>query len=77
MDVKYQLLAHILSDMVYKKVETAFDELKEWADATAMIMLFEIWEIIDDKSLSDSDIVEKIIEVYEKYNMDCSVRSVG
>lgn len=76
MDVKYQLLAYILSDVVYKKVEAAFNELEEWADATAMVMLYEIWQIIDDKSISDSDTVKKIIELYENHNLDCSVHSV-
>ncbi|MBQ7953650.1 MAG: hypothetical protein IJ332_02765 [Clostridia bacterium] len=68
------MLADTLSDMVYKKVEDAFNGLECWAEATAMVILSEIRIIIEDKSLSDYDKINKISEVYKKHNTDCNVR---
>lgn len=76
MDIKYELLANTISGVVRRRIEEAFDELEEWSEATAMVMLTDIREIINDKSLSDSDIVEKIVAVYEKNNVDCRVHHV-
>ena len=76
MDIKYELLADTLSDVVRKKVEEAFANLKDWTEATSMVMLYEIWEVIEDKNLSDSDIVKRIADIYKKHNVDCSVHSV-
>ncbi len=76
MDIKYELLADSLADVVYKKVEDAFDNLKDWTETTSMVMLFEIWGIITDKHLSESEVIEQIKEVYKKHNVDCNVHSI-
>ncbi len=70
------MLADTLSDVVRKKVEEAFANLKDWTEATSMVMLYEIWKVIADKNLSDSDTVKGIIDIYKKHNVDCSVHSV-
>ena len=76
MDIKFDLLANTLSDLVRRKVEEAFDDLQIWTQATSMVMLAEIWEIIDNENLSRSEIVEKITYVYDKHNVDCIVHRV-
>jgi len=76
MDIKYELLADTLSDIVRQKVEDAFNNLKGWTEATSMVMLYEIWEVIADKNLSDSDTVKGIIDIYKKHNVDCSVHHI-
>ena len=76
MDVKYELLANTLSKIVRQKIEDAFNDLKYWTEANAMVMLFEIREIIEDKSLSDSDTIKKITEVYKRHNVDCHMQHI-
>ena len=75
MDIKYELLANTLSTMAKEKIETAFDDLENWSNATAMVMLYEIWGITEDKNLSSSDMVKQIKEVYKKHNVDLNIHS--
>ena len=46
----------------------------EIADTTAIKALSEIKEIIHDKEKEDFDVVEEIVCVFEKYNIDIGER---
>ena len=68
MDLERKLLINTLNTVVKEKIEEVFEDLESWTNATSMVMLFEIREIVNDGKMSDSEKVEKISKVYDKYN---------
>lgn len=68
MDLERKLLINTLNTVVKEKIEEVFEDLESWTKATSMVMLFEIREIVNDGKMSDSEKVEKISKVYDKYN---------
>lgn len=77
MDIKYELLANIINTVVREKIELAVENLEGQANALAMVLLFEIKQIINDKEITDSDKIEKISEVYTKINADFDIHCVS
>ena len=68
MDLERKLLINTLNTVVKEKIEEVFEDLESWTKATSMVMLFEIREIVNDGKMSDSEKVDKISKVYDKYN---------
>jgi hypothetical protein len=69
MKLKLELLKGAIFDAVIKGLENAEIDADEIADTTAVKVLSEIKEIINDSEKSDFDIVEEIVCVFEKYGI--------
>lgn len=72
MNVKVELLRNHISDFIKSNIEDFEIDASEIADTTAIKMLSEIQKVIKDENYSDFDVVEKIVCIFEKYNIDCS-----
>jgi len=72
MDIKAELVSRELS---YKIANTLSQHLKfdlnEIANTTAITILSKVQEIIKKDELSDFEMVEKIVCLFEDYNLSC------
>ena len=74
MNIKLELLRRSISDIVRFRLEDFELDATQIADTTAIQMLDEIQKVIKDETCSDFDAVEKIVCIFEKYNIDAGVR---
>ena len=74
MNIKLDLLKKHLSDFINNNIENFEIDASKIADTVATNMLSEIQQIIQNEKHSDSDAMEKIICVFEKYKIDCGFR---
>ena len=70
MNIKVELLKDCISDYINSKIEDFKIDASKIADTTATQMLSEIQKVIKSESLSDFEIVEEIVCIFEKYNID-------
>ena len=71
MNVKTELLKAYISDYINYKIEDFDIDANKIADTTAISMLIEIQNILKNDTYTDFEIVDKIIYVFNKYNIDC------
>ena len=83
MKLKYGLLASAISEAIYEKIRMyanfdTLDELdidvNEIADSTAIKALSEIQNVIQNDEISDFDAIEKIVKIFERYNISAGLR---
>jgi len=74
MDIKLELLKTYISDYINNNMEDFEIDADKIADGVAINMLREIQNIIRDESNSNFDVVEKIVCVFEKNNIDFGFR---
>ena len=83
MKLKYGLLASAISEAIYEQVRmyANFDALNELdidvneiADSTAIKALSEIQNVIQNDKISDFDVIEKIVKIFEKYDISALSR---
>lgn len=73
MDIKLELLKNEISELVAGRLDTLNIDADKIADTVAISALSEIQTIIKS-NLSDFDAVEKIVLIFEKYNLSCGGR---
>ena len=74
MTIKTELLKRHIKDYVSNMIENFEIDENSIADSTAILMLAEIQKIISDDNLDDFDCVEKIVCLFEKYDIDSGGR---
>ena len=74
MNIKVELLRNYISDFINNKIEEFEIDASQIADSTAIQMLSEIQKVIKDEIYSDSDAMEEIVCIFEKYNIDTGFR---
>ena len=70
MDIKLELLKSSIADLVTSNIENLDIDADKIADTVAISMLKEILSVIRDESLSDFDIVDSIVTIFENNNID-------
>ena len=70
MDIKLELLKSSIAEIVTSNIENLDIDVSEIADTVAISMLSEILSVIKDETLSDFEIVERIVTIFE--NKDIS-----
>ena len=70
MNIKLELLKSYLCDFIKHQIEDFDIDASQIADTTAIQILSEIQSVIKDDTNSDFDAVEKIVCIFEKYNLD-------
>lgn len=70
MKIKLELLKNYISDFINNRIEDFEINADEIADTAAIDILEEIQNIIKNDTLTDFEIVEEIISVFEKHNID-------
>ena len=71
MDVKYELLQNCVEELVEKLIIDTKYDFAEKINERAISALEEIKSIVSDYSLSDIEVVEGIVYVFEKYSIGC------
>ena len=74
MNIKLELLKNAIFDAISEKLPYMEIDADKIADTTAIKVLSEIKEIIHDVEKEDFDVVEEIVCVFEKYNIDIGGR---
>ena len=74
MNIKVELLRNYISDLINNKIEGFEIDASQIADSKAIQMLSEIQRVIKDENHSDSDAMEEIVCIFEKYNIDSGFR---
>lgn len=70
MDIKLQLLTNSIIDIIRQSLPDIAIDADKIADTTAISALSEIQEILRNDKLSDFEIVDNIVNVFEKYHLD-------
>ena len=74
MNIKIELLRGYISDFINSNLEDFEIDASKIADTTAIQMLREIQKVIRDENHSDFDAIEKIVCIFEKYDVDAGFR---
>ena len=74
MYIKLELLKKYISDIINNNIEDFNIDATKVADTTAIQILSEIQVVIKDENCSDFDAIEKIVCIFEKYNLDFGFR---
>ena len=68
-DIKLELLKSEIADIVISKIGKLDIDADKIADTVAISMLQEILSVIKDDTLSDFDMVDRIVTVFENKNI--------
>lgn len=74
MQIKSELLKRYVMDMIDRQFENFEIDVNEIADTTAIKLVEKIRDIIRNEGLSDFDVVEEIVCLFEKYKIDTGNR---
>ena len=74
MDIKAELLKNHIIDFIKLKIDEFDIDASQIAETTAIQMLSEIKDVINNEEYSDFDVVEEIVCIFEKYNVDTGFR---
>ncbi len=74
MEIKLDLLKKYICDTINNQLCDFEIDVNEIANTTAVIALYEIQQVLKNLDYSDFEVVEKIVCVFEKYQLDCGVR---
>lgn len=74
MNLKLELIAKITADYINSRLQMLDFNAEEMADTAATLALSEIQQVIQDEQISDFDAIEKIVVVFEKYNISAGTR---
>ncbi len=71
MTIKIDLLKGYINDFINNNIREFEIDADEIADTAAINMISEIQNIIRNTEYTDFDIVEEIVCLFEKNNIDC------
>ena len=74
MKLKLELIAKVTADYINSRLQMLDFNAEEMADTAATLALSEIQQVIQDEQISDFDAIEKIVVVFEKYNISAGTR---
>ena len=69
MDIRLQLIARAVGEMVEKRLDYLTVDADSIAKTTAMKIVEEIQDVLFQDELSDFDMVENIVVIFEKYHI--------
>jgi len=72
MKIKTELIKSYIADVVCSQISDFEIDEEKIADTKATVILAEIQSVVCQEELSDFEIVEKIILIFGKYNLDFS-----
>ena len=74
MELKNELLACAVADLITKRLDFQDIDFSSMADSIAIDILSEIQKTIQNDTLSDFEAIEKIVVVFEKHGIDSGSR---
>ena len=73
-DLKTYLIAREIGDKVYLRLKEEKFDFAEIANTNALNALYEIQQIIKNDDIDDFFIVDEIVHIFDKYNIDAGGR---
>ena len=74
MDIKLELLQNHICDYIKDSFETFPINTSKLIDSEAVMILNRIKLVINNDNLSDFEVVEQIVQIFEEYNLNCGNR---
>ncbi len=75
MDIKLEIFAGAVADAINDAIEYIYLDTDDVINSIALKALYEIQSVIQDETIEeDFDVVEKIVGIFEKYNIDAGFR---
>ena len=74
MDIKLELAQNSMEVIIRNVLENVALQVSEIADTAAIKALSEIKQVIGDEGKSDFEVIEEIVCILEKNNVDCRGR---
>lgn len=74
MDIRLQLLLGTIQNNFLGHLDTICEAADSIAQTQAIQALSEIQEVLDRDEISDFDVVERIVCIFEKYKLDTGSR---
>lgn len=74
MNIKLELLKNEITDLILNNIDNIEIDADNIADSKAISALSEIQCVIQNDDISDFDIIEEIIKIFEKYNISAGSR---
>lgn len=74
MELKLELLTSGILDAIINSLKKSDIDIDCIAQTTAISALEDIRECIKNDNLSDFDVIEEIVNIFEKYHIDCGCR---
>ncbi|MGM9936526.1 MAG: hypothetical protein ACI38A_04205 [Candidatus Ornithomonoglobus sp.] len=74
MELKLELLAGGISDVIADNLKKNNIDVNCIVQTTAISVLEDIRECIKNDDLSDFEAIEEIVNIFEKYRIDCGSR---
>ncbi len=71
MSIKLELLSNQICDIIRSRLDDIDIDVNQIAQTTAISALYEIQKVLQNDTLSDFDKIEKIVLIFENYNIDC------
>ncbi len=73
MNIKTDIIKTYIADMICNSIHDFGIDANEIADSTAIKVLGEIQQVLHSNELDDFQVVEEIVLIFEKYNLDAGV----
>lgn len=70
MDIKLKLLSNEIADLVVSRLDKLNIDADEIADSTAVEIVYQIQQALLNEEYDDFDIVDEIVDIFYKYNLD-------
>lgn len=75
MDIKLEILAGAIADTINSLIKNICIDTNDVINSTALTVLMEIRNVIRNVKIEDDfDVVEEIVLIFEKYNIDAGSR---
>ena len=73
MNIKTELIKSYVADFICNNINDFGIDADEIADAKAVEVLGEIQKILHQNEFDDFEMIEEIVCIFEKYNLDAGV----
>ena len=70
MNIKLELLKNSIHNIIDTRLNDIEIDVNEISQTTAIKALCEIQKILKNDSYSDFEVVDKIVDIFQKYNLD-------
>lgn len=74
MNIKLELLSEAITETVRSRLDRLDIDVDKIAEATAISVLSEIQQVIQNDDMSDFYAMEAIVRIFEKYHISAGIR---
>lgn len=74
MNIKLELLSEAITETVRSRLDRLDIDVDKIAEATAISVLSEIQQVIQNDDMSDFYAMEAIVRIFEKYHINAGIR---